>query len=108
MDLIAALPQLLGMGSAGLLAFAIATVVRGDWIPKISHDKMIAQQREGYEAIITQYKASLESQGKEIARLQARNEEFVNLTLTGSLITTKVLELATRKSNEHNPPTGGG
>lgn len=91
------MPAILDLGVVGLLAVALITVVRGDWMPRVLHEK-----------IVSLHLAELERQSKEIARLQARNEEFVNLTLTGSLITHKVLELARMKSNEHNPPTGGG
>jgi hypothetical protein len=92
------LALILDLGVPGLLAWALWTVVQGWWIPRPLHDR-----------IVDQYVAEIEKQAKEINRLQGMNQEFVNLTLTGALMTNNALELARRlESGGIAPPPKGG
>jgi hypothetical protein len=87
-----AIPQVLDWGVLGLLAVALFAVVQGYWIPKIQHDRLVEQIKAGYDELIDHYKAQDEAKTQEIVRLQARNEEFVQLAMNGTLITSKTLD----------------
>lgn len=92
MESFALIKGVLDLGVVGLLAVALYTVVRGHWIPKILHDKMMEHQKAGYEAVIAQYKAVDEEKSTEIARLRTRNEEAMQVAMNQGLATTSMIE----------------
>lgn len=87
-----AIPIVLGWGPLGILAVAIVTVVQGLWVPKVLHDRLMEQQKNGYEALIAQYKAADEEKAKEILRLRTRNEEAVQVAMSQAQGTTTMIE----------------
>jgi hypothetical protein len=87
-----AIPIVLNWGPLGLLAVALVTVVRGDWMPKFIHDKIVSL----YVKSIEERDARIKEQNEEIQRLQTRLDEQVNSSLASTMITSKSLEALTR------------
>lgn len=95
-----AIPIVLNWGSMGLLAVALFTVVRGDWIPKVIHDRIVAL----HERAIEDRNNRIKEQNEEIERLQARLDEQVNAALASTAITAKSVESLVTLAKALPPP----
>lgn len=81
------IPLVLNWGPLGLLAVALVTVVRGDWMPSLVHDKIVAL----YVKALEERDKIIEKQNKEIERLQQRLDEQLNSSLASTAITGQTL-----------------
>jgi hypothetical protein len=76
------LQKLLDFGGTGVLAVGLYMLLRGQVIPYVTHERFVNQLLE-----------IIKEKNAEILRLQQRNEENVAMLQTGTLITSKSLEI---------------
>lgn len=73
----------LQLGVAGVLAGGLVALVRGHVVARWSHDETVAH-----------YQAQLDKADKEIARLQASEDRYINLALNSTKLAHRATDYA--------------